>query len=355
MRKTLGIVGPQPPPRHGVSNVNEAMARYQTSVGIRVALFNTSPSSLRRTPAVRLGRLLRVARAGALAWIFALRNRGATLYFSLSGGWGLIYEASIVAGARFMGAAVIVHHHSFRYLDNAFWPLSVLERAAGPRATHVVLGDRMGELLRQRCPGVGEVVVLSNAVFVPGVSAGAPRALGTVGYLANLSWEKGLQQVIDTAELCNERGLPLQFVVAGPFEDPGVEAAFRSRSAGIPNLRHIGPVYGAEKARFFGEIDLFIFPTLYQHEAEPLVVLEALSHGRPVIAYARGCIPALLGSGGGRAVPVTNPFPGAAADWIAGWAADGAAFHEESRLAFQRFTGLRRESALALDRLSSRL
>jgi glycosyltransferase involved in cell wall biosynthesis len=355
LRKTFGIVGPQPPPRHGVSNVNEAIARHEASLGVRVAIFNTAPSSLRRSPAVRLGRLFRVARAGALAWMFAMRNRGATLYFSLSGGWGLIYEASMAAGARLLGARVIVHHHSFRYLDDAFWPLSVLARAAGPRAVHIVLGERMGELLKQRCPGVGEIVVLSNAVFVPSVSAGAPRALGTVGYLANLSWEKGLQQVIDTAELCNARGLPLQFVVAGPFEDPGVEAAFRRSSAGVPNLRHIGPVYGAEKARFFGEIDLLIFPTLYQHEAEPLVVLEALSHGRPVIAYARGCIPAMLGSGGGRAVPVAVPFAGAAADWIAGWTADRAAFQEESRLALVRFTSLRRESALALDRLSSRL
>ena len=268
--------------------MNEAVARLGASLGMGVALFDTAPSSLSRSPAVRLARMLRVARAGARAWVFALRRRGATLYFSLSGGWGMLYEALMVAGSRLLGARVIVHHHSFRYLDEPFWPLSVLAGAAGPRATHVVLGEGMGELLRKRCPGVGETLVLSNAVFVPSASPGAQRALGTVGYLANLSWEKGLQQVMDTAELCNARGLPLQFVVAGPFEHPDVEASFRRRSAGIQNLRYLGPVYAAEKERFFDEIDLFIFPTLYRHEAEPLVVLEALSHWPTRASLSRG-------------------------------------------------------------------
>ena len=335
--------------------MNEAIARLGASLGKNVELFDTAPSSLRRSPAVRLGRVLRVIRAGCGAWLFALRRRGATLYFSLSGGWGLLYEALTVAGARLLGATVIVHHHSFRYLDEPFWPLAVLARAAGPGAVHVVLGEGMGDLLRKRCPYIGETLVLSNAVFIPSVQAGATRPLRTAGYLANLSWEKGLQEVIDTAELCNARGLQIEFVVAGPFEDPEVEASFRRRSAGIANLRYLGPVYGDEKARFFDDIDVFIFPTLYRHEAEPLVVLEALSHGRPVIAYARGCIASLLGSGGGRAVPVAESFQAAAAGWISGWAADKAAFLEESRLASQRYTDLRRESALALERLSSKL
>jgi hypothetical protein len=189
LSRVLGIVGPFPPQRHGVSSVNEAIARLGASSGLDVMQFNTAPSSLRRSLAVRLGRLLRVSRAGTGAWLFALRNRGATLYFSLSGGWGLLYEALMVAGARALGAAVVVHHHSFRYLDEAFWPLSVLARAAGPGAVHVVLGEGMGERLRQRCPGVGEILVVSNAVFVPGAPACAPRPLGTVGYLANLSRE----------------------------------------------------------------------------------------------------------------------------------------------------------------------
>lgn len=332
-----------------MSTVNEAMALLAAQYGFRVVRLDTAPRSLRRSLAVRLARLIRFIKAALTAWSFSLHHTGATVYYSLSGGWGLLYEAVSVLGTRLLGGNVVVHHHSFRYLDAPFWPMSLLAWTAGSGATHVVLGPGMAVKLRERYPAARNVLVLSNAIFVGDApTCPPPRSLRKVGYLANLTSAKGLADVIETITLSNAAGLPLQFVAAGPFVDPRAEIAYKAQTASVPNVKYVGPVYGADKEDFYAGIDLFIFPTRYRHEAEPLVVLEALAHGRPVIAFGRGCIPALLAGGVGQAVPLDANFANIAVELFTRWSRDTGDFILQSELARRRFAELQRTSQEAM-------
>ena len=339
-----------------MSTVNEAMAVLAAQNGFHVVLFNTAPRSLQQTLAVRLVRLMRFIKACVAAWSFSLHHAGATVYYSLSGGWGLLYEAVSVAGTRLLGGRVVVHHHSFRYLDAPFWPMSLLVRTAGARTTHVVLGPAMAAKVRARYPGIQDVLVMSNAVFVgDAATCPAPPSLRRVGYLANLTPEKGLADVIATAKRSNAAGLALQFIVAGPFAEPRAESAFKEQAASVPNLTYVGPVYGADKEDFYAGIDLLIFPTRYRHEAEPLVVLEALAHGRPVIAFGRGCIPGLLADGVGAVVPLEADFAAVAVALFTRWRRDNGEFMSQSAQARRRFAELQTGSQGGLQDLLGKL
>ncbi|OYU71979.1 MAG: hypothetical protein CFE32_25085, partial [Alphaproteobacteria bacterium PA3] len=63
-----------------------------------------------------------------------------------------------------------------------------------------------------------------------------------------------------------------------------------------------GAVGAEEKKRFFEAVAFFVFPTQYKNEAEPVVILEALSAGVPVVAFQRGCIAELIPVGAGFSV-----------------------------------------------------
>ena len=337
-----------------MSTINEEVASLATEAGIDVARFDTAPASLAQSIRVKLRRLIRVAGKGFGAVAFTLRNREASLYFSLSGGWGLIYEAAIIFCVRVAGAKVKVHHHSFRYLDEPFWPMNLLLAAAGRDTTHIVLGKSMAASLKQRYPSVDHVIVLSNAAFLrENLECSKLRStLGTVGFLANLTTEKGLFDVLETVEFCNRMGLKIQFVLAGPFGDSILADKFMRRTHEIMNLKYIGPVYGPDKDRFFNEIDALIFPTHYRHEAEPLVVLEALSYGRPVIAFGRGCIPDLIAGSGGFALERSVRFPEAAAKIFVDWLLSPGDFQKACEYSSKRFASLHKESSIAAGELA---
>jgi glycosyltransferase involved in cell wall biosynthesis len=49
-----------------------------------------------------------------------------------------------------------------------------------------------------------------------------------------------------------------------------------------------GSVTGAAKDAFFKSIDVFLFPSRYQYEAQPLVTLEALSYGVSALTTRHG-------------------------------------------------------------------
>lgn len=302
MQSQLLIIGPFPPPRHGVAAVNESMHDAAIKAGIITQKYDTAPPSLDRALLVRLRRLGKIAGAFKAIRVFGREHTEGTVYFSLSGGLGLIYEAGLAYVARVVRLRVVVHHHSFRYLDRSYWPMWLLVWAAGENALHVVLSPGMGQALKQRYTGIGEVLALSNAAFV-GVSspqeqvsiASAPQ---TLGLLANLSAAKGVDDFLELAELAQREGLQWQFRLAGPFENPRAAPGYLQRITVLDNITYAGPLYREAKEAFFRSLDVFVFPTRYVHEAEPLTVLEAMRAGKPVIAFGRGCIPEMLGESG---------------------------------------------------------
>ena len=52
----------------------------------------------------------------------------------------------------------------------------------------------------------------------------------------------------------------------------------------------MGRKYGEEKERLFRESDIFVFPTYYDIECFPLVLLEAMQYGLPCVNTDEGGI-----------------------------------------------------------------
>jgi glycosyltransferase involved in cell wall biosynthesis len=47
---------------------------------------------------------------------------------------------------------------------------------------------------------------------------------------------------------------------------------------------------------FLAQVDVFLFPSRYRHEAQPLVILEAQAAGARVVATNVGCVSSMLRS-----------------------------------------------------------
>ena len=345
--RTLLFVGPFPPPVHGMSTTNATVFSELSDLAECVVKIDTASRSLDRSPLVRLQRLpsvliaiLKVALAPSGSKVF---------YASLSGGYGRLYECLFLLAARLRSMSLVVRHCSYAYLTKPDLLGKLLCRLAGESCTHIVQCDDMARRLSEGY-GVRKIAVISNArLYEPLADADsyARTSLQTIGYLSNISREKGIFDFIAVAKKADSFSDRVKFVIAGPFESEGVRAEVLRAIEGLSNVSYVGPVYGAAKEQFLKGLDLFLFPTRYANETEAKVNLEALRYGVPVLSTAIGCIPDLLKGREYLAISAPESFAEQAVKLIRHWCADPAVFAEESRWALDRFAAVRARSVRA--------
>jgi glycosyltransferase involved in cell wall biosynthesis len=113
-------------------------------------------------------------------------------------------------------------------------------------------------------------------------------------YLGHLERFKGLFELVDAVALLRSRHPDLQLVLAGvgPAAD---DLRHHAESLGLPALEFAGWVETEEKARLLAEATCLVLPS--HQEALPLVVLEAMAAGVPVVATNVGGIPETIRDG----------------------------------------------------------
>jgi glycosyltransferase involved in cell wall biosynthesis len=341
------FMGLFPPPVDGQRIVTQCMLeRFDAATTV-------ASYSIDRFP--RFGRLSKPLSAVAACFSMVVwRVRGCSmLYLAPHSGAGLIYSWLIAVTSRCCGYALTVHYHSYRNMGRHSWLMARFLSACGPEAIHVVLAPPMARDLQHLYRQVRRVAVVSNAIIVtprPVSQRSGARRL-RIGHLSNLSREKGIGTVLQCMRALGARGVDAELWIAGPAEDADTSALITGAQAEFGNrLNYLGRLAPSEVPHFYADIDIFLFPTFYEHEAEPLVIIDAISAGVPVIATNRGCISYMLGTDAGCVLPAWR-FVERAVEQIALWAGDRRKLSDASRRAQARFMKLHQESRIHLDQL----
>ena len=332
------MVGAFPPPMLGMALVNGAVRAQLEEMGIPLVVIDIAAPSLDRSPFSRLARLPNVLH-GMLR--FGIRPHGCeTLYMSVSGGFGQLYELLFLFLARLRGMRIYLHHNSYAYLDQRKALTALLVSVAGLDATHITVSNGMATRLQRTYHQAKRFVVISNAVMLfeeAGSSVTPHQTLAKIGFLGNISAEKGVLEFLDVAEKLEAIDESVRSVLAGPFQDSEIERRVRDRLTRLRSVEYVGPKYGKDKAVFFSEIDALLFPTQYVNEAEPLTIHEAMMHGVPVISYGRGAIGEIVPSVCGLVIDPADDFVDRAVAQLLVWRKSPQTLQQASKAARARF------------------
>jgi len=334
------MVGVFPPPVHGMSMINAAVYEHLCARRVAPLVLDLAPASLSRSWCNRFSRIRKVIKSLVRYWSETSSRDTGTIYIGLSGGWGQLYEALFVLIARFRGVRIFLHHHSFAYLDRRKIPAQLLLGLAGRGATQIVICERQAQRLRE-CYSTGALTrVVSNAAIMGDTEPVTNRnrtQLRRLGFLGNISREKGIIELLAVAEQLECQNSGLEVHIAGPFEDNEAELAVRGALTRFHSVKYVGPRYGPEKETFWDLIDVLLFPSQYQNETAPLVVHEAMGHGIPVIAWDRGCLSAMVPPNAGLLVDRNQDFVSCAVECVLRWQRDGRLFADVSSAAGEDF------------------
>ncbi|MGE0800803.1 MAG: glycosyltransferase family 4 protein [Lautropia sp.] len=114
---------------------------------------------------------------------------------------------------------------------------------------------------------------------------------------------KGLEHLVDAAALLRDGGRDFRLRLAGEFADPGHEAAIRAQVSRLNLDSHVEYLgFVEDMTQLLDACDVFVLPSLYG-EGLPMALLEAMAHGRPIVASDIAGIRELLDNGAGLLVP----------------------------------------------------
>lgn len=277
----------------GMGSVTRAMAEWLTAQrpGITVHLLDPRGNG----PAWLWP--FHFAAAAARLIVIRLGGKASILHLQVSERSSLIRKGLLLALGRALGLRTVLHHHGAEFIP--------FHRAAGRlmrrwvawtgAATdlNIVLGERWRSFLVEEV-GVdaGKVVTLYNATADLGPARTARAACRWHFLLmANLSPRKGVGEFLAAVALLASQGRDVTATIAGGGEVARYRA--EAEALGIARRCHFtGWVGRTDVAKLIADADALVLPS--HDEGLPMVILEALSAGLPVIATPVGSIPEVL-------------------------------------------------------------
>lgn len=291
---------------------------------------------------------------------------------------GFIRDYLTVGFAKLLGRRTVLHLHGGGFEDfytsQKPW-LQRLIRSNLKRTDTIVV---LGELLKEQFYCAGEFVEPKLVVVANGLTLGVdePVAEGKaltddkrieLLHLSSLMPSKGFFDVLQAMEFL-EKQSPGRYHLnlCGSFVDAKTETAIAvndEASLGayietyglLDYVTYHGQIRGEEKDKQFARANIFLLPTSYPWEGQPLSIIEALAFSTPVISCCHKGIPELV-EDGKTGLFVKPEAPDSIASAVIEMTADSNIYSEMSRAArehyesnFRRDVHLKRLISVILD------
>jgi glycosyltransferase involved in cell wall biosynthesis len=306
LRKLL-IVAQLPPPVHGASVmnamvVNSSEIRKHFEVAVVPIDVSGGLSDLRKFSVTKIFKSLNVLSKIVGRLMF---DRPQVCYLTMAPhGYAFYRDCLFVAAFRIFQTRYVIHLHGRGMAKNHRGGFSAqLARFALSKATIVHLSPL---LMEDIAPFVESTNVrfVANGVADPycGQPTKKPRSnVVSILFLSTMLESKGPLVLLEALAILKDQGLPFKAVFAGPWRGSLKAEDFDKylQDAGLESyVQHVGPVYGDAKNAILRSSDILAFPTHYENEAFPLVVLEGMAAGLVPVTSNIAALPDIVGDAG---------------------------------------------------------
>ena len=229
------------------------------------------------------------------------------VYITPNAKGGAFYKDFVVVMLlKSLGCQVVAHYHNKgvatrqdRAIDDCLY------RRFFKRLKVILLSERLYPDVQKYvektdvlvCPnGIPEISLRSDRRQKDANHDRVPRLL----FLSNLLIEKGVLVLLDALKRLKETGCPFVCDIIGG-ETAEIDTERLAQELKARDIQDVvsygGKRYGPDKAACLAQADIFVFPTFYQNECFPLVLLEAMQYGLPIVTTDEGGIADIVKDG----------------------------------------------------------
>ena len=293
-----------PPPVHGAAMVGQYIrdSKLINSTFDCHYINLTAAKSLQDIGKVGLKKLWRFLMLLITVFRYVRQVKPRLVYITPNSCGGAFYKDFVVVQMlKWMRCRVVVHYHNkgvAKRQNN--WFEDKLYKVFFSRLKVILLAESLFSDV-QKYVKRNDVFICPNGIpETLEVEAHAERcnAVPLLFFLSNLHEEKGVLVLLDALKIVKDRNYSFVCdVVGGETAEINVQR-FREeiKLRGLDGLvLYHGKKYGKDKAAFFEQANIFVFPTY--NDAFPLVNLEAMEYKLPIVTTDEGGIPDVVKNG----------------------------------------------------------
>ncbi|WP_162497558.1 glycosyltransferase family 4 protein [Aureibaculum marinum] len=291
MIKKILIIGPFSPPITGVSICNDKILdKIPKDYDFKVDYINTTVNSFsEKVGAFSVVKFIKQF----VNYIYLYKIVKVEVVYLTIGQtfFGVLKYAPFIYVAKLLNKRVIIHIHG-NYLKTQYELLSGFKKKIFYRILKKVdKGIVLSEKLKQNLtpflstqkiyvlPNYVENYLLENTKEI--ITSKYKDQLRIV-YLSNLMTEKGIFDLLKALEILQEQKVKFSAKIAGNVDDK-IKGEILSRISNIKNCSYEGVVRGEKKKNLLCEANVFVFPTFYKMEGQPISLLEAMATGNIIL------------------------------------------------------------------------
>lgn len=317
MKKSICVIGPLPPPMNGLTKALDTILRSnQFNSALNINMVNLSSSQVGMSGQFSFQKVRALIRALInLKDIQKREKKINTYYLTIAQStFGCLRDVTLLNQIynNKENARVVLHLHGGgfqRFYKNANPILrDLIKRYYSKADTLIVLSHNLksmfdGVVNKEKIQVVENCVdnafLISDSDIEKKLRITKSKSLRIV-YLSNMIKTKGYLDVLCAAKILNEMKIDCEFIFAGKFvnyEQKNEFYKFIIDNRLDDYVKYLGVVGGEDKKGLLMNGDIFILPTYYPPEGQPISILEAMASGMAIITTKHGGIPDIISEG----------------------------------------------------------
>ncbi len=221
------------------------------------------------------------------------------VYFSIAPkGFAFYRDASYVFLIKLLNRKIVFHLHGKgikKNIENNYFKKSLYKWVL--KNTYVIcLSETLSNDIAEVYKGVPFIVNngIRTQTFRRCEQIAIDKPLLQILYLSNYIKNKGILILVEALGILKTKGYNFNARLVGAPSNVTIKMLEEYIIAQdlAANVKVVGPLHGDDKYLEFQNADIFVFPTY--NDAFPLVTLEAMQYGLPVISTYEGSIPEIV-------------------------------------------------------------